>query len=1436
MRRELFLGGLALLAISPPTWAQTATKPPVSTKVVCTGEECPKIEAGEIKALREDLLSVVAKQKTELKQNQLISIDLEIDEFAPLQEQVPTQGVSAHGYSRYVVVKGKRIGQTVLNKLSKNGKSVSLNPDNFVSQFDIQVGSDKVELDPETVLKVDGNEPELIEALKELEEKQGEEEEEDQEQQDQQEQPRQNSAAGNTGSSGNSGGQSQSPQSQTTAPYEVPTQGNETVTTEIRIVTDGCDLVIDNQSGLVREQSKSQTFENGVMVAESACSESGRTFPIQRSYAACPDTVDIPGRIARPQYTEYFNDADQVRQELSDCQIDEDQGFTITENNSCPVDVDLLKGTAIIQSKLVYINGNNTELQVRECQPSETQDPIDMQRDFSACSIKHDFDAGISKPLATWIYEYDGTFYQASPCIETETIYAHEQIYTQNGVDVCPVIIDMSGQIAVPQYRTAITVDGQTEFIDECRPNENGGLQFMATTETCDNPVLFQHDIGAGVSYGLQRFYYENPNPVYVTECQIGGPTYTHSHELTGWKLDDDQLFGQALKTVSINVNGKNYPIVENALLDGEQQIAYIAEAAQTIGLEDAKSHEGCQVFQQTQIKQNYVRPDDTVLETLVGTGDPLELGDMCLREKSMWVHNDDELYSQGAFVVTVAYDDVVEVIEEGVVEPDEPQIPYEPDGPQTEIELANNKTHDKCNVYQGTELHQNYKRADNSIYLFKQPSPDGKLLGDMCQTEVVDWQHNDEAKFSNPIVTKTVVYDDVNEVVEDSLVDETETSRVAYQALGEVVETPVPDSLRNEHCSVFRTITRAQDFKRVDESVYKDELPDVEEALGDQCVTIAAGWEFNDAGLFGQQRRTLKVQFEELDKVIDENVILPDEPRIAYAKAGPLQHNPTEKYHEKCQVYQGRKTVQDYTRPDGSTYVETSISPDEFLGDMCVTEVVNWLHNDEERYSSPVKTTKVVYDDVNALIEDRVVDDSASARVAYQALGEAVETPVPASTRNQGCEVFRTSRRELAYKRTDGSTYTAQLADKEYSMGQRCVTVATGWDFNDDRLFAQMRKSVSVQFEDFENVLQNNVVLPDEPRVAYAKLGLPREGGVTKFHRGCDVFQGQTLIQTYERPDNSTFERPDGQGMAEPLGDKCVITATGWENNDNELWSKRKRTKTVKYDDVSEIIENNKVLPGEPQVNYTKSGSPIISGIAGTEYHNKCNVYQRATEVQKWKRGDNSIYNQPAQSTTKSLGDMCQSTAVGWKHYDSSQRSKRTYDKKVVYNNVSEWVDFNVPGGSYIDHTKSGAATTTYRDKYHISCNVYQNITIHQNWRRPDSTTYRHDQSSSLSLGDMCVTEVAGWVMDDAKRQGRRLERKTVVYDDVSQIISEEPTGPGQDYDMDLLPDLKIAGTEFCVDGVERAEFENRWEFIRPDGTTYIYIWKIDIQEIGTC
>ncbi len=562
------------------------------------------------KVVQETVFSAASVAMTELIEREPTPIKLSFKKVKDLPPDVSVDGVSIIGYSQYVDVEGQLVGQVIVTELEKEGRTATLDPNSFNAQFDLE----EALLATDNEIEVGGDRAALIEALRLLSAEEEEEEEEVQTESSEQAETANNAATNEQASA-----------------YETPerVEADEEPEIAVETTTNGCSVRVDYAQQVAVQQSKTVYYEDGAVSKEDPCSDSEVRYPLQKSYEVCKDDVDMTALTATAKFTWFYVDQGQSRNDVSDCAPDPEKVFDIVEKQSCSVSLDFENEQAIIQTALVYSNANGIETKVRDCEASISIDPLTMTLDTETCAMKHDYASGYSEEMGTWIYEYEGVIYQATLCTNTDVTYTHEKIYkTSGGADLCSVFVDLDGSKATPQYRIQISPNGQPEFISECTPDEGGALSIHATTDGCEDPLAWEHDLAIGVSYGTQRYYYENPTRVYVTECLRSTATYDHSLTTTGYQNHDDIKAAYPLTTVKINVNGTDYEVASSQVLPGASLLPYVysENREEVIG----NTYSGCDVIRTTAASEIYDRPDGTEYAVVVGPGSPIGPIDAC--------------------------------------------------------------------------------------------------------------------------------------------------------------------------------------------------------------------------------------------------------------------------------------------------------------------------------------------------------------------------------------------------------------------------------------------------------------------------------------------------------------------------------------------------------------------------------------------------------------------------------------------------------------------------------------------------------------------------------------------------------------------------------------------------------------------------------------
>lgn len=513
-----------------------------------------------------------------------------------------------------MTVENQQIAQVVLTAIEKDGRTEELNTSSFTTQFDL----DKPELEPSMPIRIEGNKTEIEAALERLSEQTVASESNDERQEDEQEKADEGAASGQAGSNRR--------ENQDAAAYENPSalQVTEEGVPIVRITTEGCDVRVDVGQGYAIQQSRVETTENG-SIDPGTCEDSEKQYPLQKSYLACGDVTDLETRRATAHYMQFYTDSGGNRQEVGECQPDDELIFDIVENREdCSVYLDYSNNEAVTQSTLVYTNAKNAVVQVRGCEASEEVEAVPLIETTDGCSIRHDFGADVSYQQSRDVYTLGGVTWQAGFCADSETEYPHEDLYlTEAGENVCAPIADLGAGTVTRQYRTGISVASLRQYITECKPDAQS-LQLVSDAAACSNPATWTHDVSAGVSYGQERFYYTAGGVrEYVNECQDSDTVYTHQVETTGWQLHDDQLFAYALSTVYITPSSGRYNILTSTVLDGTPQTPFTYEGASSVANGEV-TYESCSRYEGRNFIDSYKRPDNTTHTVVVGPADPI--------------------------------------------------------------------------------------------------------------------------------------------------------------------------------------------------------------------------------------------------------------------------------------------------------------------------------------------------------------------------------------------------------------------------------------------------------------------------------------------------------------------------------------------------------------------------------------------------------------------------------------------------------------------------------------------------------------------------------------------------------------------------------------------------------------------------------------------
>ncbi|SOD98580.1 hypothetical protein [Caenispirillum bisanense] len=398
-----------------------------------------------------------------------------------------------------------------------------------------------------------------------------------------------------------------------------------------RVLTQGCDIRVDLDQGMAIQQIRTETVgEDGT--SSEQCRDGTTRYPLLWSSLSCPDRIDLTARTATAQRRLYYVGPTGREVEVKACEDHPEQVFPIEEDRTvCPHFVDYDGLTVVEQGQLLYRDAENETIVVRDCAPAEGATPVPLEETAEGCTIRHDFTAGRSWRQTKLVYHMGDLTYQAGDCIDSATWYPQVRLYeTAAGQEICPPVVDTAGKRITRASRVQITGDGKPEFITECQP-DTASSALIATTDGCDNPGTWRHDLSAGQSYGQERFYYsrQDGRREYVTACQPSSATYPHQIEIAGWQNHDEQRFAYRLSTVYISTPQGRHDLLVAEVLPGTEQHPYVLER-EVVTQTDQIYYDGCTRFAKTEKSEIWRRPDGSEYTRPMGPGAPANLGGAC--------------------------------------------------------------------------------------------------------------------------------------------------------------------------------------------------------------------------------------------------------------------------------------------------------------------------------------------------------------------------------------------------------------------------------------------------------------------------------------------------------------------------------------------------------------------------------------------------------------------------------------------------------------------------------------------------------------------------------------------------------------------------------------------------------------------------------------
>lgn len=630
-RLVIFFG---LIAFFATLWFQSSdAQETVSDSL--TASEVPKIE-----------IITRPKENVNLSEGIPTPVKLKLDNVPGAKSDL-AEGVIVNGYARYVNVGDEIIGQLMLTGLEKGDAKEPLNENNFTGQF-VMNGP---EFKTVETFSVDGDQYELVAALQALQEKTKiaepapEEEKEVVDIQDDGPAQTGNETSGNDIAAG----------------YSTPEAIKPTAEAKTTVSTtrDGCSIRVDEAQGVAIVQSKVQTFKDGVLESEEACSDELVRYPLEKSYSLCTDVVDMTAMTATAQYQLYFVDDSLARTDVSTCAPDTETVFNIVESfEGCSIFLDYAGMTAVPRSSLVYSNASNVEVEVRSCANSETKPAAPLTQTTATCSIRHDFAANKSMSQSIWTYQQDGVNYQAGTCTDDGTEYTHTKSYKDDVNNyICSKTVNFSTNQVTLQSRTYITVNGLKEYITECTP-DTSSIGVQVTTLGCTDPNSWTHDITAEQTYSHERYFYEDSGEtIYVTECQASTTTYPHLVETSSWENHDDQRYAYQLSNIYIDAPSGKFYVATNTIIAGTVQMPYTLQSQSEVQNGQVE-YTGCDAVKQTDEVKIWARPDGTAYNQVIGAGTPIGPVFVCtVTAAPYWkLVSSSNSYSRDTYSATCSY------------------------------------------------------------------------------------------------------------------------------------------------------------------------------------------------------------------------------------------------------------------------------------------------------------------------------------------------------------------------------------------------------------------------------------------------------------------------------------------------------------------------------------------------------------------------------------------------------------------------------------------------------------------------------------------------------------------------------------------------------------------------------------------------------------
>lgn len=300
-----------------------------------------------------------------------------------------------------------------------------------------------------------------------------------------------------------------------------------------------CEPRIDEVQERVYLQTCTVYKANGAETGRGQCQDGLKFFDIKKDYngEGCVDYINHAEKKAYDRYRKYWVDGRGERHYVGETLYVEDDKPRpfIDEKGNCSAHLDLETMQAHPQVEKIYYGRGNARVVVASCHKDLSLNPVQIEETAQGCEPLHNLEAKTSTERKRGVYRVGDIDYQAFACRNSGDPLPHEFDISAP----CKGVKNMCTKEIMPMGKRFVTLrDGTKHKIgDECEPfGEALELEFI--TEGCEG---FKHDIEAGKSYALGKWFYTYRNrPQVVSKCVAGSKIYNHKTEVKGYEHDDD--------------------------------------------------------------------------------------------------------------------------------------------------------------------------------------------------------------------------------------------------------------------------------------------------------------------------------------------------------------------------------------------------------------------------------------------------------------------------------------------------------------------------------------------------------------------------------------------------------------------------------------------------------------------------------------------------------------------------------------------------------------------------------------------------------------------------------------------------------------------------------------------------------------------------------